>query len=102
MLELKKYNSRPVSVDAIQLTNENVPEIAERCGGSYNYDETTQLFVCIVPTGRGTIYAVPGMWLVHNGKSFVAMTNENFNRKFELVNDKGERVPPYSRLSETK
>lgn len=84
-------------VEALQLTATNMAEAAELSGALLEWSRRYDAFVLLLesPNGGRKTVAREGMWLVSNGKGWVAMTELNFKRKFELANEKGERVPPY-------
>lgn len=95
-VHLNNFITRVVAVEALQLSLQNMEEAAALCGGSLEQSiHSNHTFVLWVPTPMGPVCAKVGWWLVRTESGWVAMGDKSFKRKFELANDKGERVPPY-------
>lgn len=60
-------------------------ELVTLTGARMEWDGSLKAFVMFLdaPNRNGIIRALPGMWLVTNGNGWVAMTDKNFQRKYQ-------------------
>lgn len=95
---MDKFITRVVTVEALQLTHSNMVESAALCGGEFKLPANAggAPYISIKTSNGLVVPAIAGMWIVKSPRGWVTMTDKNFRRKYELANDKGERVPPYS------
>ena len=89
MLKTQKYARRPFYVDAIQVTEENMEEVAEWCMGNIQVTEKGEgeeeryikVRVHRPNTERQTM-AYPGDWILYAGTGFKVYTASAFSRCF--------------------
>lgn len=94
MIEPRPYRRKTFNVSAIQVTSDNIKEVAKWCGGKIrsatrNGSETPGLYV-LVPVGGSRGNAGPdrafiGHWVLRVSKGFKVYTNSAFNQCFEPV-----------------
>lgn len=88
MLDIRKYNRSPFQVDAVQVTKENLQEIAEWCGGQvleHSDKGKTQKYVKVKvyrPVNEKQTRAFPGDWILSSDAGFKVYTDRAFQRSF--------------------
>lgn len=88
-LQLKNYTRRPFSVDAVQVTNENLEDVAKWCGGSVvnttNEGKAVRLANSKSRRGPKLPLAKIGDWVLTGPDGFRAFSDGAFNKVFELT-----------------
>lgn len=87
MLNILKYNRKSFPVDAIQVTSENMTEVAEWCKGTIN-DEGVYISVDVKnPLTTKQTQAFVGDWVLKAPKGFKVYTDRAFSKNFEPAHD---------------
>jgi hypothetical protein len=88
MIETSKYVRKPFYVDAIQVTSENMNDVAAWCNGAIQpSDKTLYIQVDVAkPISPRQTMAFPGDWILSAGPGFKVYTNRAFQNSFEQVN----------------
>jgi hypothetical protein len=86
-MEVASYRKRPVVIEAVQLTLENRPEVAEWCGGEYStggfYDDDPGLDI---PTLEGVMSAKVSDWIIQGVQGeFYPCKHDIFVQTYEAV-----------------
>lgn len=89
MFELKEYVKKPVTFEAVQLSEENYHEVASWCGGyaaSFNLS-THKLFVQIrVKTPDGDQMANSGSYIVRDSLgNFFVFSEQDFHARYKEI-----------------
>lgn len=91
MIEYIKYRKKPVVVNALELTKENVEQLALSCAGMIveeidSLDPTIRFVGINVPTVNGVQRASEGDYIVQGSKGeFYIYKPEYFKTKFEMI-----------------
>ena len=90
-LKVHKFVRKPLYVDAVRITKENMAEVAEWCGGKLatteEDGEKVQIIKVRVPrplSARQTM-GYPGDWVLKAKNSFKIYTPRAFDKQFEKV-----------------
>lgn len=86
--EMEIYQTKPELVWVVRVTGKNLEAIAERTGGelfSYATKKYTGVPFVKLQSAQGSTNAKPGMWVVYDGKRWIAMTSVSFHKKFEKM-----------------
>lgn len=87
-MDIQKYTTRPDEVDAIQLTRENIEEVAVWCGGEIitepKASDPSDVYMALtVPRANGPIDAQVGFYVLKNARGrFEVNSPEIFEKKF--------------------
>lgn len=119
-METKRFTIRSFDVEAVQVTEENIAEVAKWCGGEVKdfgvRDLDLKPYIDLVTWGLGghkRTLAFPTMWVFLSGKAFKVNSDREFQEFFvetrknkrrdvlELIvraagEDMGTRCDPYS------
>lgn len=91
-LETKRYNRKTFTVEAIQVTPENMADVAKWCGGEIRSDANKEgnlsrdyIKVDVKnPLRDKQTMAFLGCWVLKSGRNvFKVYTNASFNKSFE-------------------
>ncbi len=94
-----KYRKKPVIIDAYRITEENVHDLATKCGGkvsvttkpSDNTDTRTEL---LIPTLEGTKTGLVGEWLIRGVKGeWYPCKHGYFRATYEPASDSTPDIP---------
>lgn len=83
-IQTATFTRKPLHVDAIRVSPENMEQVAEWCGGSIGqkgHRKFIRLFIPYVRTPRQTV-AYSGDWITKVGKSFKVYTETAFKDNF--------------------
>lgn len=108
----RQFVRKAFYVTGVQVTEDNMAEVAEWCGGTVRENGEGHLFIKVHTTKA--IYdrqtrALPGDWVLKAGKNWKVYTNKAFEEVFEAVRKNDERTDkeetkvdgdPTSKLSE--
>lgn len=87
-IEPRQFVRKAFYVSGVQVTENNIHEVAKWCGGSIQENGEGQLYIRVHTTkamyDRQT-QARPGDWVLKAGKSWKVYTNKAFNDVFEAV-----------------
>lgn len=98
---IKQYVRKPFAVEGLQVTEENIHQVAEWCNGSVRtgqgrFGRDKELFVRVwvlrPQTDRQTM-AFVGDWVLYAGTGFKVYTNEAFEKNFEVPAEAKETTP---------
>lgn len=88
-METSKYVRKSFDVDAIQVTDENIEEVAQWCGGTIetphalSLEEAKHIKVRVrYPINERQTKAFVGDWVLNSGRGFKVYTNNAFNKQF--------------------
>lgn len=104
-----KFVRKPFAVDAVEVTSENIVDVAQWCGGEVRESEPkkpgqeTQSFIKVPvkrPLNDRQTRAYPGDWILSAGtgfkvytpKAFTSSFEEQTDRMFEVIEQMDERV----------
>ena len=84
----ENYIRRPFAVKAVQISEENIRDLAEWTEGSVGVNHKNETNIRIIePPGKRLRYRQKhgfyGDWLVHGPQGFRIFSNEAFHRTFE-------------------
>ena len=86
-----KYRKKPVVIEAMQFTRENMEEVARWCGGSIAGEMTVTgtpiaYALMYIPTLEGVMDALTGDWIIKGVKGeFYPCKPDIFEATYELV-----------------
>lgn len=88
-MQVSNYIRKPFGVEAVQVTKENMSEVATWCHGEIHSEEgdTRGSFVHVRvhnPMNDRQTRAYVGDWVLYAGKGFKVYTNKAFNNSFDL------------------
>ena len=92
MIETFFYVRKPLVVEAVQVTEENLYEVAKWCGGdvkTFEGDRSIEVNV-LHPNTKAQGIAKPGMWILRSNQGYKIFNDRAFVRGFdkaETVND---------------
>jgi len=84
-IQTTRFVRKPLFVDAVQVTAENLEKLAELCGGTIGrkgHRQFIRLYLQYVRTPRQTV-AFPGDWITKVGDTFKVWTNKSFRETFD-------------------
>jgi hypothetical protein len=77
------YKSKPILVEAIQYTGDNISELIKAHGRRVYLTNYNQERVYIITTDNGDITFKPGQWIVKEGFNLDVYDDEDFHKYFE-------------------
>ena len=90
-IETTKYARKPFYVDAVQVTAENMEEVAKWCQGSVQLnDKDSKNFIKVRvhrPLTEKQTEAYVGDWVLYAGTGYKVYTDKAFHNSFEKVDD---------------
>lgn len=80
------FKKNPISVEAHQLTNSNVDDIARWCNATVSYDKETEIVNLNIETLEGTMRVDVGSWVIKgvNGE-FYPCRGDIFQQTYRQV-----------------
>lgn len=82
----KQYRKKPVVIDAIMLTEENLEQVSEWCGGSMWIAPDPFTAPLVIPTLEGGHEAHFGDWIIRGiVGEFYPCRNDIFEKTYEAV-----------------
>lgn len=100
MLNLMRFQKRPLHVTAVQITTDNIKDVAHWCGGVVQSTFANQIHTTSFAANRvilqdryiqiyhdhGSVLASPGDWVVrYDDKSHAVFKDDEFERTFEFL-----------------
>jgi hypothetical protein len=101
-----RYSRKPFDVDAVRVTERNLEDVAEWCGGEIRADEKSGRRRIIVPVKRplsaNQRIARVGSWVVFSivPIGFKAYSDNAFRKTFEPVGGAWEETPDDNKLAQ--
>lgn len=103
-MKTHKFARKPFYIDAVRVSEANISEIAEWCGGDVHCGEDAEQFVKVKvhrPLTERQTQAFIGDWVLFSGNGFKVYTSKAFDKSFEKVktltkaqaDEAGIRVP---------
>ena len=102
--ETHKYNRKPFSVDAVQVTADNIHEVAKWCMGKVETENDGRLYIKVKvrrPLTDRQTKAYIGDWVLYAGTGFKVYTDRAFTGSFENPVLSTTVFTPAERASET-
>jgi len=87
MISVVKAIRKPFEVDCVQVTTENMEEVAEWCMGNLNITDKADKFIKVrvhSPLTERQTKAFAGDWVLYANKGYKVYTEKAFNNAFEL------------------
>lgn len=91
-LEVKSFSRKTFDVEAVQVTDDNMPEVAKWCGGSIKRTGSGESYVNVPvkqPTNpeknRNPFRAFPGYWVLKSNTGCRVYTQSGFEAAFVLA-----------------
>lgn len=89
----ERYVRKPFEIDAVQVTRENIHDVAKWCDGDLHLvrpvdDDTAADFIKVNvnrPLNERQTKAFVGDWVLRMGTSFKVYTDHAFTKSFELA-----------------
>lgn len=106
MMEIKKYLKRPFEVQAVQVSADNIYEVAKWCQGdldSIRNEKYIKVRVLHAANERQT-QAYIGDWVLYAGTSYRVYTDKAFGKGFLPVEEPEEQkqlTPTYTEAEDT-
>lgn len=109
MLETKQYVRKPFHIDAVQVTSENIEEIARWVDSEIRSDRQDGRYVKVRvhnPRNEKQTKAFVGDWVLYAGTGYKVYTDKAFRKDFQQVSDESKMVdttsPKKASASEAK
>lgn len=87
-MKTHKFARKPFYVDSVRVTEHNMAEVAEWCGGSVVEDEKLGTFISVKvhrPLTERQTQAFIGDWVLFGGTGYKVYTAKAFDKSFEKV-----------------
>lgn len=96
MLETFKYVRKPFDIDAVQVTTDNIQEVATWVDGEVRTDNLGQYVKVRVhrPLNDRQTKAYVGDWVLYAGTGYKCYTPKAFASSFERVSDETTMIDP--------
>ena len=85
-LQTAQYNRKPFTVDAIQVTAENMAQVSEWCNGDIREAKEGQPYIKVRvarPLNERQTRAFSGDWVLYAGTGYKVYTNDAFKKCFD-------------------
>lgn len=89
---VKKYRAKPCDIEAVQVTDDNMEDVANWCGGAFE-----KPYWIRVPTVHGYVPCAVGDWVAKGTHDFYPIDAEAFAERWEEVEASGSRESGQSR-----
>lgn len=96
-LETKRYVSNPLYVDGVQLTAQNLSQVARWCRGRIHKDKHKKTFIKVAvnrPATEKQTRAYPTDWVLKAGSGFKVYNDQAFRNRFKLVQENPLELSP--------
>lgn len=90
MLDTKKYSRKPFVIDAVQVTEENIADVAEWVSGDVRTDSEKKQYVKVRvhnPRNDRQTKAYVGDYVLYASTGYKVYTPKAFNASFERVEE---------------
>ena len=96
-LAIKRYKHKPLFVEAVQVTRDNMAEVAEWCGGTLQVTEEEKprkyiLVATIRPNHERQTWAFMGDWVLKTDQGWKIYNKKSFSKGFDLVVEPEPRI----------
>lgn len=89
-METETYTRKPLNVEAVRVSDENMQEVAEWCDGRIREANDEPKFIQVKvarPMNVKQTRAFVGDWVLKAGRGFKVYTDSAFNKYFVKAND---------------
>lgn len=97
MIKTQQYRRKPFYIDAIQVTEDNLEEVARWCMGDVRKDAKDEIKYVKVrvhrPLNERQTKAFVGDWVLYANKGYKVYTQSAFEKNFELSEEPQEQLP---------
>lgn len=100
LLEMMKYQAKPV--EARQVTIDNIMDISNWIGGNLRIDSESCVLGYVDGSGEYNTSTDYGDWIVKEFGEFYTYSDENFKKKYEVLNEKTNSTKPVGKPNRTK
>lgn len=92
MIETFFYIRKPLVVEAVQVTEENLYEVAQWCGGDVKTLQGERIIEVSVlhPSTKAQTIARPGMWVLRSDQGYKIFNDRAFTRGFDKATGAGD------------
>lgn len=90
MVETIRYARKPFEIDAVQVTADNMYDVAKWVGGEVRTDGDKAKFIKVrvhMPKNDRQTKAYAGDWVLYAGTGFKVYTEKAFKNSFDKVSD---------------
>lgn len=104
-MDIQKFDRRPLSVEGVQVTNENITEVALWCGGEILADAHGRPYIHVDvkhPIGERQTKAFIRDWVLSSSNGFKVFTEKALPKSFIRVDEEPENVLVTSNVFVTK
>lgn len=94
MLKIVKCDRRPLEVEGVQVTPDNMAEVAAWCGGDVISQEPYQPYIKVPvmhPSNEGQTRAPAGTWVLLSDRGFKVYTNRSLKNTFVIRENDGNQ-----------
>lgn len=94
-METTKYVRKPFFIDAIQVTEDNLDEVAKWASGDIRTDNENKKYIKVrvyMPKNDRQSKAFVGDWVLYAGTGFKVYTTKAFSASFEVAEDQNAKV----------
>jgi hypothetical protein len=92
-MDTKIYNRKPLTVEAVQITDDNIYEVAKWCGGSVitgGHVIERVIEVKVLHPQKSQTIAPPGYWILKSEQGYKIYSDKAFTKGFDLAYDQSE------------
>lgn len=96
-IQTEKFERKPFFVDAIQVTEENIEDVARWCNGELQEDDNGKRFVHVRvhrPLTPRQTQAYVGDWVLYAGRGYKVYKKQAFEKSFQSVWKEPKRPVP--------
>lgn len=89
-MQTTRYARKPLIVDAVQVTEENMLEVAKWCKGKVYADKNNQMVIevkVLHPLSSNQNTAAPGDWVLKSNQGFKIYADSAFKKGFEAIEE---------------
>lgn len=105
MLETKQYVRKPFHIDAVQVTSENIEEVARWVDSEIRNDRQDGQYVKVRvhnPRNEKQTKAFIGDWVLYAGTGYKVYTDKAFRKDFQQVSDETKMIDTSAPTKATK
>lgn len=96
MLEIGKFVRRPFEIDAVQVTEENIEQVARWCGGEVRTNREKKRYIkvrVVRPYNSRQSEAYADDWVLYAGTGYKVYTPRAFETSFEKASSPASLFP---------
>ncbi len=94
-METTKYVRKPFFIDAVQVTEDNLEDVAKWASGDIRTDNENKKYIKVrvyMPKNDRQSKAYIGDWVLYAGTGFKVYTTKAFSASFEVAEDQNATV----------